>query len=45
MKYEKPEVQLIGSAIDVVQNPADKNSIESEDAVTRCSELAYPADE
>lgn len=45
MKYEKPEVRWLGSAIDVVQNPFHKNVDQAEDSKTICSQLAYPADE
>ena len=45
MKYEKPEVRPLGSAIDVVQNPLHKNVDQAEDSKTICSLLAYAADE
>ena len=45
MKYEQPEVRLLGSAMDAVQNPTHKNVDQAEDSRTICSLLAYAADE
>jgi hypothetical protein len=46
MKYQKPEVMLLTSALKAVQHPADKSvheAIDSEPAL--CSLDAYAADE
>ena len=45
MKYEKPEVVRLASAIDAIQNPSDKGPIETNDNPLECSLLAYSADE
>lgn len=45
MKYEKPEVVRVASAIDAVQNPNDKQALSSHDDDSYCSINAYAADE
>ena len=50
MKYEKPEVRFLGSAVSTIQNPLVKGSGGSQDnlpgqPVTYKSLMAYAADE
>jgi len=46
MKYEKPEVLLLSSALTTVRNPADKSELDVLDSEPHtCSIAAYAADE
>jgi hypothetical protein len=45
MKYEKPEVVRVASAIEAVQNPSDKGPIVVLENDTYCSPAAYAANE
>ena len=46
MKYEKPEVLLLSSALTAVRNPVDKSEADALDSEPHvCSIAAYAADE
>jgi hypothetical protein len=45
VKYEKPEVVRVASAIEAVQNHSNKEVKESFDGSDYCSTNAYAADE
>ena len=45
MKYEKPEVVRVASALEAVQDVINKNATTSTDTYEHCSTNAYAADE
>jgi hypothetical protein len=45
MKYEKPELVRIASALEAVQNLSDKTQTTAFDGSHDCSATAYAADE
>jgi hypothetical protein len=45
MKYEKPEVVRVASALAAVQNTSDKGPTTSNDLEEPCTASAYAADE
>lgn len=46
MKYEKPEVLMLSSAVSSIQNPSDKSECDVLDSVPHYASIAaYAADE